>query len=331
MAGAVASVAAGGNVHPEPKQYTPGEDAGFVFNAGTRLMHDADDAPAREAATECASWLRPMVGLALPVVPRGEEDEATNAICFTVDGEVFQGGPESYEVSATEYQVDVLGGSRAGLWHGLRTLRQLLPVATNGAWRLPSCDVADAPSFGWRGVLLAGCVTNADEGMRLLADMGRSKLNLLACTVTGTDGEVIPDEVRAAARREGVALLVVRPGGGWPEPWGTATGTVRVVILPARGAGGTAPGMMGTNGAERVEVGVDYPRARPVRMRQEPAADARDVAESTGWVLVRASDHDGGPAVAAGLLLPAREAGELVPAADGGRLREFAQRAWTGR
>ena len=66
----------------------------------------------------------------------------------------------SYELRATDYAVQITGGSPAGVHYGLQTLRQLLPVSVEyraarpHAVSVPAVRIADKPRFEWRGAML---------------------------------------------------------------------------------------------------------------------------------------------------------------------------------
>ena len=45
-------------------------------------------------------------------------------------------------------------GTAAGLFYGMQTLTQLLPVRLGASIELPAIDIEDHPRFGYRGVLL---------------------------------------------------------------------------------------------------------------------------------------------------------------------------------
>ena len=63
-------------------------------------------------------------------------------------------GEEAYRLTVGPEGVDIAGGSAAGVFYGLQSLRQL--VAQYGT-TLPEVQVEDAPSFGYRGAMLDCC------------------------------------------------------------------------------------------------------------------------------------------------------------------------------
>ena len=60
--------------------------------------------------------------------------------------------PESYELAIGTEGVVIRASATAGLFYGIQTLRQLLPV--DGSRRLPGVRITDAPRFRYRGMQL---------------------------------------------------------------------------------------------------------------------------------------------------------------------------------
>lgn len=67
-------------------------------------------------------------------------------------------GPEGYVLQVTPAGVDISAGTTAGLFYGVQTLRQMLPLEAfkGGEWtaELPVVTIKDQPRFRWRGAHL---------------------------------------------------------------------------------------------------------------------------------------------------------------------------------
>jgi hexosaminidase len=61
-------------------------------------------------------------------------------------------GDEGYDLAVTPAAVRLVARTPVGLFHGVQTLRQLLPVS--GAQRIPAVTIHDYPRFAWRGAML---------------------------------------------------------------------------------------------------------------------------------------------------------------------------------
>jgi len=79
----------------------------------------------------------------------------TQALTDEIEGE------EAYTLEVTQTGVDIRARTPRGVFYGVQTLRQLLPIAiekdtlNEGAeWSIPFITIKDAPRFGWRGLHL---------------------------------------------------------------------------------------------------------------------------------------------------------------------------------
>ncbi|MGM9701001.1 MAG: beta-N-acetylhexosaminidase [Prevotella sp.] len=69
---------------------------------------------------------------------------------------------ESYTLTVSPKTVKITAGSAKGIFYAMQTLRQLLPAAIesescatgNSTWNIPCVEIEDAPTFGYRGVML---------------------------------------------------------------------------------------------------------------------------------------------------------------------------------
>lgn len=133
---------------------------------------------------------------------------------------------EGYELIASRSGVTIRGASPAGLFYGLQTLRQLLPV--DGSGRIPAVTIRDVPRFPYRGMHL-------DVGRHLFPVafikryidlLARYKLNTFHWHLTDDQGWRL--EIRAfprlttvgAWRRETVVGNQLRPYVGDGRPYG---------------------------------------------------------------------------------------------------------------
>jgi hexosaminidase len=133
---------------PTSLRTIPGQT--FTLTRSTRILASPG---AGTAPGYLAAILRRSTGFPLPVAPGGP---AANAIALSVSGR----GGEGYRLAVSGGSVRLEAGSRAGLFRGVQTLRQLLPPAAEsarerpGPWTMPGVEIEDTPRFGWRGTML---------------------------------------------------------------------------------------------------------------------------------------------------------------------------------
>ena len=179
------------------------------------------------AATPPDPAIAPLVSLAREILeshaPHGPGDGGSLRLELASAGAL---PAEGYELMAAPAGVTIRGASPAGLFYGLQTLRQLLPV--DGSGRMPAVTIRDAPRFPYRGMHL-------DVGRHLFPVafikryvdlLARYKLNTFHWHLTDDQGWRL--EIRAfprlttvgAWRRETVVGNQLSPYVGDGRPYG---------------------------------------------------------------------------------------------------------------
>ncbi|GLQ98918.1 glycoside hydrolase family 20 protein [Dyella mobilis] len=129
---------------PEPQHLQAGEGS-YSLDANTGI-----DAPNDSRAREISSFLRDAVleqtGIHLATGPHAHGIEL--AIDPSVKGE------EAYRLSVTTRGVIIQASTDKGLFWGVQTLRQLLPLQHGSPALIPVVQIDDAPAFAYRGFML---------------------------------------------------------------------------------------------------------------------------------------------------------------------------------
>ena len=131
-----------------------------------------------------------------PPSPRELADSAAVDIRLTLEGADPSLGLEGYELEVTGAGITIRGNSAAGVFHGVQTLRQLLPPAVEYTaayrrpWVVPAVEIRDAPRFGWRGAMLdvARHFRTVEEVERFIDLMVPYKLNRLHLHLSDDQG-----------------------------------------------------------------------------------------------------------------------------------------------
>ncbi|MGW8395608.1 beta-N-acetylhexosaminidase [Streptomyces lydicus] len=153
---AAAATAPLDRVVPAPASVRPGGDP-YTLTDRTSIRIPGGSGEARRIAGYLAGVLRPSTGYALPVTTRGGGD----GIVLRLGGHGTAGlGAEGYRISSGGRAVTITAARPAGLFHGVQTLRQLLPTAVErrteqaGPWRIAGGTVTDTPRYAHRGAML---------------------------------------------------------------------------------------------------------------------------------------------------------------------------------
>ena len=119
----------------------------FVLATGTRIV--APPALMRTAGL-LATIVREANGVTPALVSRSAR--STGEVRLALDSTL---AAEAYRLEVTPTVVRITGGSDAGVFHGVQSFRQLLPVRRAAAApRIAAVRIDDAPRFAWRGMHL---------------------------------------------------------------------------------------------------------------------------------------------------------------------------------
>jgi hexosaminidase len=138
-------------VVPAPASVTPG-GAPYRITRDT-VIRVPDSSEAHRVGTYLADILRPSTGYPLPVTMHGH-----GGIQLRLAAGPF--GAEGYRLDSGRGGVTITAARSAGLFHGVQTLRQLLPAAVEkdsvqpGPWLVAGGTISDSPRYAYRGAML---------------------------------------------------------------------------------------------------------------------------------------------------------------------------------
>ncbi|MFF1416906.1 beta-N-acetylhexosaminidase [Streptomyces sp. NPDC058280] len=148
-----------GQVVPAPARVKPGGSP-YAITARTRIL--VDEGPRRDArevrriGSYLAGLLRPATGYALPVT----DDRGAAGIRLRLGAGDRSLGEEGYRLESGRGGITLTAHKPAGLFHGVQTLRQLLPVSVEkdsrqrGPWTIAGGTITDTPRYAYRGAML---------------------------------------------------------------------------------------------------------------------------------------------------------------------------------
>jgi hexosaminidase len=180
---------------------TPGSGA-FVVRASTTVSVSPSTPETRRIAAALSAVLGTRVGTAPATVTL----ELGGAAAL---------GDEGYELGVTASSVRLVARAPAGLFHGVQTVRQLLPAA--GPRRIPAVGIRDRPRFAWRGAMLdvARHFRSVREVKRFVDLMALYKLNRLHLHLSDDQGWRIAVTSWPRLSTRGGSTQVGGGKGGW--------------------------------------------------------------------------------------------------------------------
>jgi hexosaminidase len=142
------------DVVPAPVSAKADPKAGFRLTPSTVISADRG---AGQVADYLRGLLRPATGYPLPVVPQAAGKPAISLKL----GHDTRIGTEGYELKVSRDGVALQANTADGLFEGVQSLRQLLPVeifrdapVAGVRWTVPAVTIEDRPRFPWRGAHL---------------------------------------------------------------------------------------------------------------------------------------------------------------------------------
>lgn len=140
-----------------------------------------------------------------PEILRGQD----GFISLAIDGML---PAEAYRLRARSSGIEIVGGSRAGVFYGIQSLRALIPAARYGQpgspIEIPAVEIEDAPRFSYRGMHLdvARNFQPVETVKKFLDLMAFYKLNRLHIHLTDDEGwrlaiEELPELTDVGGRR----------------------------------------------------------------------------------------------------------------------------------
>jgi hexosaminidase len=196
---------------PQPT-YINIEEGDYVVTSNTRVVvGDASTNPAYRFIED----LNPIYGV-MKVAKRGK------GITLSVDNSLAE---EGYSITTTSDGIAVVGGSEAGVYYGLQTLRQI--IVTNEG-RVPYGIIRDEPAFGYRGAHLdvVRHFFSVADVKRYIDILAAHKLNRLHWHLTDDQGwrieiKAYPELIdKASMRKETLIGHGLDPKWWDGEPYG---------------------------------------------------------------------------------------------------------------
>ncbi|MBP8535128.1 beta-N-acetylhexosaminidase [Streptomyces sp. MK37H] len=210
-------------VVPAPASVRPASGS-YAIRSDTRVRVSGSDGSARSArrvGDYLARVLRPSTGFSLPVTTRSGDDGIRLRLTPKAAG-VRTLGAEGYRLQVTGRAITLTARGSAGLFHGVQTLRQLLPASIerttrqSGPWRVSGGTITDVPRYAWRGAMLdvSRHFFGVDQVKRYIDQLALYKINKLHLHLSDDQGwRIAIDSWPKLARHGGSTQVGGGPGG----------------------------------------------------------------------------------------------------------------------
>jgi len=144
------------NIIPEPVNISLKEGT-FTFNENTLILTDLKT---KEIAEQLKEILLSTLGLNIAIKEDLQTKESNNVIILKTVNDEKQLSHEGYTLIVSQDRIDILASMPNGVFYGIQTMRQLIPLETIGnknlnlEFSIPCVVIEDYPRFKWRGFML---------------------------------------------------------------------------------------------------------------------------------------------------------------------------------
>ena len=182
------------NVIPKPLKVQQGEGM-YTLTGKTVISVKPSTMEMKAIGQYLSDLLVPATGVKLDV--KSPWFSKSSGIVLTLDASQRDLGEEGYRLVCTLKGVTITAARPAGVFYGVQTLRQLLPVEVERrqkvegvAWTVPCVSIEDQPRFKWRGYLIdpARNFRTKEELKRYIDLLALHKLNILQLHLTDDQG-----------------------------------------------------------------------------------------------------------------------------------------------
>jgi hexosaminidase len=182
------------NIMPAPVSMVPFPGV-FSFKTGSSIIVSPLNGETAKAADFLADLFHKSTGVAMPVE---NGDKAIKHAVFMKIDTTIDVGKEGYKLEVTSKRIVLLAPTAEGLFHGVQTIRQLLPpqvesvTASNSIeqFTVPQCMITDEPRFSYRGMHLDVCrhIFPVEEIKRYIDVLALNKFNTFHWHLTDDQG-----------------------------------------------------------------------------------------------------------------------------------------------
>ena len=211
---------------PSPASLTLAGGPPFELTSATRITYVGANPEVAAIGESFAALLRKSAQFPFPVTPPSGGSGA-GSIELRLGTDAASLGEEGYRLTVTSDSVRLVASSPAGLFRGIQTIRQLLPVeiesdvgVARSIWPVPALTIVDQPRFAWRGSMLdvSRHFFTVREVQQYIDLMAIYKLNVLHLHLSDDQGWRIQINSRPKLTAVGsVTQVGAGPGGFYTQ------------------------------------------------------------------------------------------------------------------
>jgi len=144
-------------VIPKPVEVIPTHSS-FILSEATAIYLPEASPELEQIGSYLVVQLDAQTGLNLTMA-EAQAPSDDDFILLKLDPSAVKTGPEGYAITITADLVEIVGGTPAGLFYGIQTLLQIVPINQEANPKVSTYEIAtgtikDNPVYGYRGAML---------------------------------------------------------------------------------------------------------------------------------------------------------------------------------
>lgn len=167
----------------------------FKLKGSTDICIQGESSELKQIGQYLADRLKPATGFEFEVRSTTKEPRS-GCIYLTISGTDKKLGDEGYELTITTKFIKLAANSPAGIFRGIQTIRQLLPVnielttKQEGPWEIATGSITDYPVYSYRGMMLdvSRHFFGVDDVKHVIDYLACYKLNVLHLHLSDDQG-----------------------------------------------------------------------------------------------------------------------------------------------
>lgn len=203
------------NIIPKPV-YAKVSSGHFVLTENTKICFEPLSDELKANGEYLSDQLYAATGLRLKVI-EAKKNIGDGNILFSIKESDSSLGEEGYKLEIEEDQLILSANQSAGIFRGIQTIRQLLPLSKEKVCEINCGKIKDYPRYQWRGAMLdvARHFFGVDEIKRFIDLMSYYKMNRLHLHLTDDQGWRIFINARPKLTEIGGSSAVGGDKGGY--------------------------------------------------------------------------------------------------------------------
>ncbi|WP_295938692.1 family 20 glycosylhydrolase [uncultured Alistipes sp.] len=196
---------------PKPEEIVLHDGKDFELNKNTRIVYIPASGQMQADAQFLAEYIQAVTGSAPETAGADAVPDGDNMIVLQTAEETDAG--ENYRIKVSAHRIDVEGGSAAGVFYGIQTLRKAMGAVQAEKVFFPAAVISDRPYLGYRGVMLdvARTFYPLEEVKRIIDLAALHNLNVFHWHLTDDQGwrieiDAYPELITTGAFRRDTTL-----------------------------------------------------------------------------------------------------------------------------